>query len=94
MPRSSHILNAASNLLGISLLIIAGLKIANAAQKTLADEIAWGATLLFALSCLLSYISLRTDSPKHKMATWADRAFLTGLLVLISAVLVLAFTAI
>lgn len=61
MQRPTHILNAASNLLGIALLIIAGLNVSHIADKSFADEIAWIAAVCLAGSCLLSYLSLRLD---------------------------------
>jgi hypothetical protein len=90
MRTSSHILNAATNLLGISLLIIAGLHIANASGKTLADEIAWGGVVCFAASCVFSYMSLRGDDPNDRFERLADKIFLLGTATLLLAVLVLA----
>jgi len=63
MQRPTHILNAASNLLGIALLIIAGLNVSHIADKSLADETAWFAAVCLATSCLLSYLSLRRGEP-------------------------------
>jgi hypothetical protein len=45
MPKQPHILNAASNLLGIALLIIAGLNVSQIARHSIADEIAWVAAI-------------------------------------------------
>lgn len=89
---TSHILNAASNLLGISVVLITGLKVSGHGERTLADEIAWVAALCFALSCLLSYLDLRAepqDTPHERHADWL---FLLGLLALIVAAFVLAFS--
>jgi uncharacterized membrane protein len=93
MNRQTHILNAASNLLGIALLIITGLNITKQAASTYADEVAWFAALCFATSCLLSYLSLRR--PSHARGTdhyefWADRIFLAGVAVLFVSVFTLA----
>ena len=52
MPKHPHILNAASNLLGIALLIITGLHVSRYSATTFADEIAWGAAVSLMLSCL------------------------------------------
>ncbi|WP_448663026.1 hypothetical protein ACG3SL_20725 [Sphingomonas sp. CJ20] len=91
MDRSPHILSAASNLLGIALLIITGLNITNIAGKTMADEVAWVACLLFAASCLLSYLAIR-DPAARRAEDFADKAFLAGLASLLIAVLTLAFS--
>lgn len=90
MRRSSHILNAATNLLGISLLIIAGLHIANDAGKTLADEIAWVGVICFAASCVLSYMSLRDEDVFSRYERLADKVFLVGTGTLLVSVIVLA----
>ena len=52
MSRDTHILNAASNLLGIALLIVTGIHITMGSSKTYADEAALGSALLLAASCL------------------------------------------
>jgi len=90
MERPTHILNAASNLLGIALLIIAGLNVSHVADKSFADEIAWAAAVLLAVSCLFSYLALRHERSGARLEHWADRIFLTGLLLLIAAIVVLA----
>ena len=95
IPRTSYILSAASNLLGISLVIIAGLNVSQIARSNLADEIAWGAALALAASCLLSYLALRTGATEAHAARfekWADRVFLIGLFELFAAIVVLALT--
>ena len=90
MQRLPHILNAASNLLGIALLIIAGLNVSHVADKSVADEIAWLAAVFLASSCLLSYLSLRHGTPGHRFEDWADRIFLIGLIMLNGSMVVLA----
>lgn len=90
MQRPTHILNAASNLLGIALLIIAGLNVSHIADKSFADEIAWVAAVCLAASCLLSYLSLRHEQRGARLEHWADRIFLAGLVLLIAAIIVLA----
>jgi uncharacterized membrane protein YkgB len=90
MQKTTHILNAASNLLGITLLIIAGLHITNQAQKSFADEVAWLSAVCFCASCGLSYLSIRSLLELDRWETWADRTFLLGIVTLVVAVLVLA----
>ena len=90
MQRHTHILNAASNLLGIALLIIAGLNVSHIADKSFADEIAWIAAVCLASSCLLSYLSLRHERRGDRVELWADRIFLAGLVTLIGSIVVLA----
>lgn len=87
-----HILNAASSLLGISLIIIAGLNVTHTSRTTLADEVAWGSAVLLALSCILSYLALRAAPRETRTAIWADRIFLLGLVFLFAAIVVLALS--
>ncbi len=90
MPKHPHILNAASNLLGIALLIIAGLHVSNRARTTFADEVAWMAAVAFAASCLLSYGAMRAEPAGERYEHLADLTFLAGLVLLFVAVVVLA----
>lgn len=89
MPKHSHILNAASNLLGIALIIVTALHVTGRNAHTWADEIAWLSAMCFTLSCVLSYFAIRADSIRYEL--WADRIFLVGLFSLLSAVTTLAF---
>lgn len=90
MQRPTHILNAASNLVGIALIIITGLNVSHMASRTFADEVAWIAAICLLMSCLLSYLTLRHAAPARTLERWADRIFLVGLLCLVGSVVVLA----
>jgi hypothetical protein len=90
MPKQPHILNAASNLLGIALLIITGLHVSRYAATTFADEIAWGAAVSLMLSCLFSYLAIRAEPRPTRYEGLADSVFLLGLLLLFGSVVVLA----
>lgn len=90
MARTHHILNAASNLLGISLLLIAGLRISESSGKTMADEIAWLSAAGFSISCLFSYLALREGPRAETCEAVADWSFMGSLGTLVVAVGVLA----
>ena len=90
MPKHTHILNAASNLLGISLVIIVGLHASHIARKTIADEIARVSAILFISSCILSYASLRRGPREDRLESLADTSFLIGMFSLFLSVIVLA----
>jgi len=92
VPKHPHILNAASNLLGIALVIIAAINVAHISHKTLADEVGWFSAVCLALSCLLSYLALRTEPLRSRFENWADLVFLLGLLSLFGSVVVLALS--
>ena len=85
-----HILPASSNLLGIALLTITGLRVANVSQHTFADEIAWVAAFCFSASCILSYLAIRRRTHETRFEHLADRVFLIGLASLLISVVVLA----
>lgn len=91
MDKHHHILNAASNLLGISLVIVTGLKVSGHAGRTFADEMAGVAAFCFAASCLLSYGAIRKDGATETLERWADRVFLVGLVAVVTAVAIVFF---
>ena len=91
MSRNSHILNAASNLLGIALLIVTGINITDNADKGYADEAGMVAALLLAVSCVVSYMSLRRSDDGARLEAWADKIFMSGLIALLAAVSILVF---
>lgn len=90
MSKHPHILNAASNLLGIALIIVTGLHVAGKSHRSWADEIALLAAVLFGMSCLLSYVAIRAGPRQSRWEPWADRAFLLGLLSISVAVAMFA----
>ena len=91
MDKHPHILNAASNLLGISFIIITGLNLTGTSKASYADEIAWAAAISLSASCLLAYLALRSDEGGGpRFEDWADRAFLLGLVALLASVLWIA----
>ena len=77
---SPHILNASSNLLGLCFVVLTSLKILKFSNTTLIDELTIVATILFMISCILSFLSIR-GSVKH-YENIADIAFLSGLSIL------------
>lgn len=90
MRRHHHILPAASNLLGIALLIITGLNVTGVGRHTIADEVAWLSALALSLSCILSWLAIRAEPSESRYADWADRIFFAGSLLLFAAVFALA----
>ncbi|MBU3079136.1 hypothetical protein [Sphingomonas quercus] len=91
MEKTPHILNAASNLLGISFVIITGLNLTGRSRVSYADEIAWVATMCLTASCLLSYLALRRGRAQAaRLERLADYAFLLGLFSLAGSVLWIA----
>lgn len=89
--KSSHILNASSNLLGFSTLIVTSLKITKIGVGTYLDEFAAISSILFAFSSFFSFLSIRskTDKRKNRLETIADYSFLIALFCLVSSVVII-----
>ncbi|WP_160140182.1 hypothetical protein [Chryseobacterium sp. c4a] len=89
--KSPHILNASSNLLGFSLIIITSLKIAKISHNTYLDEFAGLACILFACSCFFSFLAIRTGDKRREYTyeSIADYLFLIALFCIVLAVIIL-----
>jgi len=81
---SSHILNASSNLLGICFIVLTSLKLLDKSDKTVIDEITIVAIIAFMLSCILSFLAIKSSSPPKviRLESIADIIFLIGLCIL------------
>ena len=88
--RHPHILNAASNLLGICFVIITGLKLTGSNPLSWADEVAWVAAVCFVASIALAYLGVRFEDRIAWQAQWAERSFIGGVGALFVSVLILA----
>jgi len=90
--RSPHILNTSANLLGICFIVLTSLKKLNLADGSLIDEFAVLAVIIFMTSCILSFMSMRKkQGESEKMEKIADLIFLSGLVVLFVATILIAF---
>ena len=87
MHRHPHVLNAASNLLGISFVIIGGIRYAKANGQSFADETAWLAAVCFLISIFASYWAIRMNDTGRLQNLTADIAFFSGLLLLFLSML-------
>ena len=87
-----HILNASSNLLGISFLVITSLRAFHLSDDTLIDELTAVSAVLFLASTILSYFSLRTAGLRGvRLEGLADVAFIAGIASLTVSALMLMF---
>lgn len=87
--RNHYILDAAAALLGVSLIIVTAVHISGAASRSYADELAFGAALLFIASCLLSHRSISTSEGRYER--YADRIFASGILFILGSVITFWF---
>lgn len=90
---SPHILNTAATLLGFLLFVISSRKMVGAAETYLADATTSFAAILLALSCIFSFLSLRTGNEKleRKMEFAADVLFFIGLIGILFLIILIAF---
>jgi hypothetical protein len=65
---SQHVLSTSASLLGFCLVVITSLHIANRIEKHMLDEFTSIMSALFAISCLFSFISIRSIIPKREIA--------------------------
>ena len=89
--KSTHILNASSNLLGLCFVVLTSLKLLNVAHRTLIDELTGCAIVLFMGSCLLSFLALRGSRNGRRFETIADYLFLAGIILLFLTTLLFSF---
>jgi hypothetical protein len=78
---SQHILNTAANLLGFCLIVITSLHVSKQSQNSLVDEFSSLVALILAISCGLSFASIKTENIKKEtlLEKTADTLFLIAL---------------
>ncbi len=91
--KSPHILNSSSNLLGFCLVVLTSIKISKFATATIIDEITGLSAIVLMVSCILSFLSIRSKSEykSAKLERVADIFFLIGLITLGITVLLVSF---
>lgn len=90
--KSSHILNAASNLVGFCIVALTSLKILSLRERTIIDEVLVVAIGLFIASIIFSFLSIRSnDEQANKYGRVADYIFLVGIFSLSAAVVLISF---
>lgn len=90
--RSPHILSTSANLLGICFIVLTSLKKLNLSDGSIIDEFAVAAVMFFMTSCILSFVSMRKgESASQRLEKTADFIFLSGLVVLFIATILIAF---
>lgn len=88
---SQHILGTAANLLGFCLFVIASFHVSKSSEQTLIDEFTSVVAILLAVSCIFSFLSLRSEGidATRRLETIADYLFfiaLIGIGVIISLI--------
>lgn len=92
MNKSAHILNTSSNLLGFSFLVLVSIKGLGLPQGGLVDEMVAVQIIIFAMSSILSFVSIRIGNQLRsaKYETYADFVFLAGLIFTLVLCILLA----
>ena len=84
---SVHILSVSAAMVGVCLTVIGLLRVVITIQKadTVADDLLAVDSLLFLISCLLSYWALRTRTVRrmHKVERVADAVFMLALFLMV-----------
>lgn len=91
--KSPHILNASSNLLGFTFLVLSSIKGFGLPQAGAIDEVVVFLVVSFAMSCFFSFLSMRSKS-ERSMAMYeqiADYIFFFGLSILLITSVLLVF---
>jgi len=84
MSKSPHILSTSSNLLGFCLVVLTSIKVFGKSARTIIDEIDALAILFFIISCILSFLSMRSLAERgRKLEQVAEYIFLGGLILLL-----------
>ncbi len=82
-PRSPHVLNASSNLIGFCFLVITSLRFLSKSTGTVIDELATVSMVFFMAASILSFLSLKKISRRAEiLERIASGLFLSGLLLL------------
>ena len=90
--KSSHILNASSNLLGICFIVITSLQVLKLSNETIIDEISVGAIVLFMTSVILSFLSIRRNNQSGKvLESIAEYCFIGGISLLFLTTILFSF---
>jgi len=89
--KSSHILTASSNLLGLCFVVLTSLKLLNISHRTFIDELTGCAIVLFMASCFLSFLSIRGNGKSNLYETIADYIFMAGIVLLFATTLLFSF---
>jgi hypothetical protein len=90
--KSTHILNASSNLLGICFILLSSIKVLGKADCTVIDEVCAVAIILFMTSFIFSFLVVRSiETKSERFENIADVFFLAGLSLMFITTLLFSF---
>ena len=91
--KTTHILNASSNLLGFCFFILVSIRALGIHPANVIEEVVSVSILLFVVSSFLSFLSIRsTSARRERFESFADYVFVAGLasLLIITALILLS----
>ncbi|OJW77671.1 MAG: hypothetical protein BGO69_06025 [Bacteroidetes bacterium 46-16] len=86
-----HIFSGSIMMIGVCITVIALFRALKTGTETLADNILGADTLIFILTTLISYASLRSDNNK-RLERVADALFFTGMLTMVVVGLMILYS--
>ena len=87
-----HILNTSATLLGLCFVVLTSFKINKFNEGTIIDELTSFAIIMFLLSCVFSYLSIRSANQSiERFEKLADIVFLLGLFLLFVITMLITF---
>lgn len=91
---SPHILNAASNLLGLCFVLLTSIQLLKLQHETYIDDVTAIAFILFMISTLSSFLSIRSEhaSRSKRLESVAEFVFIAGLIFLFIAAIIISTT--
>lgn len=89
--KAPHILNTSATLFGFCYLVLTTIKVLRMNAETFIDEFTTAAMFIFMVSCLFSFLSIRSVKRGESYERIADYSFLTGLLCLFGITLFIFF---
>lgn len=91
--KSPHILNTSSNLLGFCLIVLTSIRVSRSGNATVIDDITGIGAILLVISCLLSFLSMRTKNEirSEKLESAADIVFLVALICIALTIVLVSF---
>lgn len=81
--RSENILGVAASLLGVALLIVTAVHITGQAARSVVDEVAFAASLLFIGSCMVAHVAMSKSN--KRLDSIANRLFFLAMVTLLVA---------
>lgn len=87
-----HILSTSANLLGFCLFVIASFRYTDSSEKSIVDEFTAFVGLFLTVSCIFSFVSLRSQNgdKAKRLETIADYLFMAALVGILLIILLIA----